>query len=415
MKPHLPLLALITFPLQAQSHLVTQAEMQPIYEASLTPYKYGLVIAPTDNKHKIDCPTVYRQGDHWYMTYVIYNGQGGKDGRGYETWLSQSDDLLHWQTLGRVLSYIGEDLHHDAKNVNPDPWLDDLRWDANQRGGFPALLDWNWGGSYQLHDYDGRHWMTYLGGAGTGYEGVNGPLHIGMAWTQGDVSTAHEWQSYPWPILSEQDKDVQWFDGLIQYKSMVYYDEQQHLGAPFLMYYNAGGINPETNYKGERIGIATSHDMRQWKRYEGNPVMSHESQGIITGDAQIQRMLIKDGRVLDGPNVPEAKDAEVIYTMYYFSAFNPTRTYSAYNTFACSKDLIHWYDWEGKDLIIPTEPYDELFAHKSFVLRYNGVVYHFYCAVNNPQQRGIAVATSQDFGHSQIVFPEPPPAKKKKK
>lgn len=413
MKKIFPLIALCFTSLHAQSYRVSQEEMKPICEASLTPYKYGLVVAPTDNKHKIDCPTVYRKGDLWYMTYVIYNGQGGKDGRGYETWLSKSEDLLHWQTLGRLLSFVGEDLNHSAKNVNPDPWLDDLRWDANQRGGFPALLDWNWGGSYELHDYDGRHWMTYLGGAGTGYEGVNGPLHVGMAWTNGDITTAHEWQSFSWPILSEQDLDVQWFDGLIQYKSMVYYDEDQHLGAPFLMYYNAGGINPKTNYKGERIGIATSQDMRRWKRYEGNPVMSHESQGIITGDAQIQKMLVKDGKVLDGPTAQEAADADVIYTMYYFSAFNPTRKYSAYNTFACSKDLIHWYDWEGDDLIIPTESYDELFAHKSFVLRYNGVVYHFYCAVNNPQQRGIAVATSKDLGKSEITFPEPPVKKKK--
>ena len=402
-----PLIALSVTAVQAQSYVVSQQEMRPVYEASLTPYKYGMVVVPEDERHKVDCPTVFRQGDRWYMTYVIYNGKGGKDGRGYETWLSESDDLLHWRTLGRLLSYIGEDTQHNAKNVNPDPWLDTLRWDANQRGGFPALLDWNWNGTYQLGQYDGRHWMTYLGGAGTGYEGVNGPLHIGMAWTDGDVSTAHEWQSYPWPILSEQDSDVQWFDGLIQYKSMVYYDEEQHLGTPFLMYYNAGGINPETQYKGERIGIATSPDMRTWHRYEGNPVFSHESQGIITGDAQIQKMYVRDGKVLDAP----AEDAEVLYTMFYFSAFNPNRTYNAYNTFACSKDLIHWYDWEGEDLIKPTEDFDSFFAHKSFVLKYNGIVYHFYCAVNKPQQRGIAVATSKDLGHSELHFPVLPPKK----
>ena len=61
------------------SYVVTQEEMLPVFQASLTPFKYGLVIAPTDNKHKIDCPTVYREGDKWYMTYVVYDGQGGKD------------------------------------------------------------------------------------------------------------------------------------------------------------------------------------------------------------------------------------------------------------------------------------------------------------------------------------------------
>ena len=44
--------------------------MQQIYEESRTPYKYGMVVAPPDNHHKYDCPTVFRHGDKWLMTYV---------------------------------------------------------------------------------------------------------------------------------------------------------------------------------------------------------------------------------------------------------------------------------------------------------------------------------------------------------
>src|SRR5574344_926100 len=84
---------------------VPQQQMEQIYDEVKTPYKYGLAVAPTDNYHKIDCPTVFRQGDKWLMTYVVYNGKGGTDGRGYETWIAQSDNLLEWHTLGRVLSY----------------------------------------------------------------------------------------------------------------------------------------------------------------------------------------------------------------------------------------------------------------------------------------------------------------------
>lgn len=40
-------------------------------------------------------------------------------------------------------------------------------------------------------------------------------------------------------------------------------------------------------------------------------------------------------------------------------------------------------------------------------MKHNGVVYHFYCAVNNDQQRGIAVATSVPMGRSDVRFPEP--------
>ena len=96
---------LIFLPLTVGAQPITQEEMSRIYQEVRTPYKYGLVVAPTDNYHKIDCPTVFRANDKWMMTYVVYNGKDGTDGRGYETWLATSDDLLHWTTLGRILAY----------------------------------------------------------------------------------------------------------------------------------------------------------------------------------------------------------------------------------------------------------------------------------------------------------------------
>ena len=358
-----------TFSLYAQRE-VPQERMEQIYEEVKTPYKYGLAVAPADNYHKIDCPTVFRQGDKWLMTYVVYNGKGGTDGRGYETWIAESDNLLEWRTLGRVLSYR------------------DGKWDCNQRGGFPALPDMEWGGSYELQTYKGRHWMTYIGGEGTGYEAVKAPLYVGLAWTKGDISTAHEWESLDKPILSIHDKDAQWWEKLTQYKSTVYWDKDKTLGAPFVMYYNAGGRHPETDLKGERVGIALSKDMKTWKRYSGNPVFAHEADGTITGDAHIQKM-------------------GDVYVMFYFSAFEPSRKYKAFNTFAASYDLVNWTDWKGADLIIPSKNYDELFAHKSYVVKHDGVVYHFYCAVNNAEQRGIAIATSKPMGRSAVRFPKP--------
>ncbi|MBP3849645.1 MAG: beta-galactosidase [Prevotella sp.] len=355
--------------------------MQRIYQEVRTPYKYGMVVAPTDNYHKIDCPTVFQQDGKWYMTYVVYNGKEGLDGRGYETWLAESDDLLHWTTKGRILSYK------------------DDGWDMNQRGGFPALIDWTWGGSYKLGDFKGRHWMTYIGGHGTGYEAVREPLNIGLAWTQDDITQAHEWQSDDKPLISIDDKEAQWWEKLTEYKSTIYEMRNEKGGMRnalpkelakyrFVMFYNAGGVNPMNNLKAERIGIALSNDLKKWKRYQQNPVYFHESPGIITGDAQIVKM----------------KDC---FVMFYFSAYNPQRRYNAYNTFAVSRDLIHWQDWEGEDLIWPTKSYDEMFAHKSYVVKHDGVVYHFYCAVNNDQQRGIAVATSVPMGRSEVRFPKP--------
>lgn len=354
----------------AEQYEVSQEQMVRIYDEARTPFKYGLVIVPGDNSHKIDCPTVFRQGDKWLMTYVVYNGQQWRDGRGYETWLAESDNLLQWRTLGRILSFR------------------DGYWDCNQRGGFPGLLNWEWGGDYESKTYKGRHWMTYIGGEGRGYEAEEKPLYVGLAWTDNDVTKAHEWESLDKPLLSIHDKDAQWWENQVQYKSTIYYDKNKTMGYPFVMFYNAAGIHPETHYKAERVGIALSKDMKNWKRYSGNPVFSHESSGTITGDAQIQKM-------------------GDIYVMFYYSAHNPTRKYKAYNTFACSYDLVHWNEWQGEDLVIPSEDYDEKYAHKCFVLKHDGIVYHFYCAVNHNDQRGIAVATSKPMGKSKIAFPKP--------
>jgi predicted GH43/DUF377 family glycosyl hydrolase len=366
----LTILSLISVLSGFTADIIPQSDMQRIYNEVRTPYKYGMVVAPTDNYHKIDCPTVFRVGDKWLMTYVVYNGKDGLDGRGYETWLASSDDLLHWNTEGRILSYKEDG------------------WDMNQRGGFPALIDWTWAGNYGISKYKKNYWLTYIGGHGTGYEAVREPLNIGIAWTDGDITQAHEWQSGNKPLLSINDKDAQWWEKLVQYKSTIYDDPQKTLGKRFVMFYNAGGINPANDLKAERIGIALSNDLKKWKRYEGNPIFANEVGGIITGDAQIAKM-------------------GDLYVMFYFKAYDPSRKYNAFNTFAVSRDLIHWQRWEGEDLIWPTKTYDEMFAHKSYVLKHKGVVYHFYCAVNNDQQRGIAVATSVPMGRSQVHFPAP--------
>ena len=378
-RKRLVLLSLLVFGgITAFAQKISQNVMQKIYDEVKTPYKYGMVVAPKDNYHQIDCPMVYREGGKWFMTYVVYNGKDGTDGRGYETWLATSDDLLQWKTLGRLLCYAGKG------------------WDMNQRAGYPALIDWTWNGSYEMAKYKGRHWMSYFGGEGTGYEAIRKPLNMGMASTKGDITQAHPWETSSSPVLSINDKSAQWWEKLTHYKSTVYWDKNKTLGKPFVMFYNAGGINPANQLKAERIGIALSSNMTSWrrlplrtaKRKTGNPVFFHEAPGIITGDAQIVKF----------PHY---------YVMFYFSAYNPERKYNAYNTFAVSRDLVNWQDWDGADLVYPSKPYDDMFAHKSYVLKHQGVVYHFYCAVNHAGQRGIAVATSVPMGRSQVSFPTP--------
>lgn len=346
---------------QKQNAIVSDSEMQRIYEEVKTPYKYGMVVVPEDDGRKIDCPSVFRQGDKWYMSYIQF------DGRGYETWIAASKDLLHWQTLGRQMSFSS----------------DTSLWDANQKAGYIALQDETWDGSYAWQQYDHKKWMSYIGGNAKGYEA--GLLSIGIAYTDRDVSKPHEWQRLPAPVLGSKDADVRWWENRKEYKSSIIWDKQKTTGYPFVMYYNANGDTAADNKKTrwfERIGMAVSKDMVHWERYLKEPVMHHPIG--ITGDAVVQRI----GK---------------IWVMFYYGAFWEGRK-DAFNRFACSYDLVHWTDWKGADLIHASEPYDDRFAHKSFVVKYKGVVYHFYCATNKKDQRGIAVATSVDRGKSKLNF-----------
>ncbi|MCE1197337.1 MAG: hypothetical protein LWW85_00080 [Marinilabiliales bacterium] len=351
--------------------IVSPEKMQEIYEQVKTPFKYGWVLAPPDDSKKCDSPTVFRFRGKWYMTYIVYDGKTSRDGRGYETWLAQSKDLLHWNTLGKILSF--------ANNGG---------WDCNQKAGYLALVDPDWKGSQKAEKYRDRYWLSYIGGGSRGYE--TPPINIGMACSEQPVNKVVPWETLSAPVLKADDRDSRWWDNEVLYKSTVIHDKQLTLGHPFVMFYNAKGGKSDTSRTAERIGMAVSDDLLHWQRYGTSPVLDHH-QGI-TGDAQIRKM---------GP----------LWVMFYFGAFWKDKP-GAFDRFACSYDLVHWTDWQGEDLIAPSEPFDNLYAHKPWVVRYKGIVYHFYCAVNKQDQRGIAVATSKNLRARTVHFVEKIPDKK---
>jgi alpha-L-fucosidase 2 len=339
---------------------VADTIMNRIYNEIKTPHKYGLILIPEKAK-MMDCPAVFRKDNSWYMTYIVF------DGKGYETWLAKSDNLLQWKTLGKILSFSS----------------DTTEWDALQKAGYISLQDPTWGGSYAWQSWNNKYWMSYIGGNAKGYEA--GDLSMGIAWTSSDPTTSHEWERIKTPVLSSKDNDVRWWENRKIFKSSVIWDKDNTTGHPFVMYYNANGDTAKNNTRTrwfERVGMAVSDDMIHWKRFGEGPVMHHFSG--ITGDAVIQKM-------------------DDIWVMFYFGAFWDGRK-DAFNRFACSYDLVNWTDWTGPDLIAPSQPFDERYAHKPYLIKHKGVVYHFYCAVNNKDQRGIAVATSVDMGKSKLNF-----------
>ena len=272
------------------------------------------------------------------MSYIVYDGQG------YETWLAESENLLDWQSKGRLLSF--------TKNT----------WDANQKAGYMALVDIAWEGSYEVGQHGGKYWMSYLGGASEGYE--KGVLGVGMA-NSTSINATGEWNRLIKPVLLPDDADARWFEEKKIYKSSIIYDDRQHTGFPFVMYYNAKGDTADY----ESIGMAGSKDMVRWHRIGKGPVIT-KHKGIC-GDAQIVKI-------------------DDIYVMFYFGAFWKP---GAFERFACSYNMVNWTDWNGEDLIAPSEDYDQKYAHKPWVIKWEGMVYHFYNAVGS-EGRVIALATS---------------------
>ena len=323
---------------------VSDAEMRGVYEAARTPFKYGVILRG-DEGTMLDCPSVFRHAGAWFMVYVCMNKVG------YETHLATSRDLLKWEPLGKILPFRADG------------------WDKWQAGGTIALQNHEWGGDATIEQFNGRYWLSYLGGALQGYE--TDPLSIGLAWTKSPD------RPEPWtrlennPRLTPSQPDARPFENTTLYRSSILYDRNETLGHPFVMFYNGKTVENKRNV--ERIGMAVSEDMVNWTRHGYGPVIDNGSG--ISGDPQVVRM-------------------GDLWVMFYFGhAWKP----KAFDTFACSRDLVHWTKWTGEHLVEPSaEGFDSTFAHKPWMIRHDGVVYHFYCSVNK-KERTIAVATSEDF------------------
>ncbi|MDO4627578.1 MAG: glycosylase [Planctomycetia bacterium] len=328
----------------AVSEEVKIEEMENVYKEVKTPFKYGIVVEELGG-HLVDSPGIFRKDGTWFMSFISQS-----KGWGYESFLAKSDDLLKWEFLGPLMSFREEG------------------WDAWQAAAYPALVDCAWSGSSEMLPFEGKYWYTYLGGALKGYE--TEPLSIGMAWTENPTKVG-ELGRLEKPVLSVSDTSARWFEKATLYKSNVIWDRDKTLGHPFVMYYNAKCDGSRAGgRRTERIGMAVSDDLLTWTRFGEEPVIDNGTG--ISGDPQI----VKIGD---------------LWVMFYFGAFWRPK---AFDTFAVSRDLVHWKKWEGPDLISPSEPWDATYAHKPWVVKWDGVVYHYYCAVGN-RGRAIALATSE--------------------
>ena len=326
---------------------ITDSEMNDIYNKIKTPVKHGAVIKWENDF--TDSPTVFQKDGVFYMYFIAIS----KDTKvsGYETHLASSTDLLHWNYLGPI--FRRNDLNH---------------WDSKQCAGYAAFKDIAFDGTNALESIGGRYYITYLAGNSDGYE--PDPLYMGQAFTY-DPTNPDAFTRFDEPILRPDDDDARNLETKTLYKSCLFRDVLGVTGYPYVNIYNGKAQNHT-----ERIFLAVSEDGEHWERYGDRAVLD-------------MTLIDPDTRIAGDPQIVCIGD---IYVMFFFH-FTAGR--GAYDTFACSRDLVNWRVWDGEPLIAPTEEWENVHAHKPWFIRHNGVNYHFYCAVNKNNERYIAVATSK--------------------
>ncbi len=290
-----------------------------------------------------DCPTVFQLPGNraWCMSFI------GFDGRGYRSFIAQSDDLVHW-TQPRLAMDYGPEGAFDHGGCVLGAYLY-TRYDI--------------AGPRTLRRRQGRYWSLYgayprQGGyeLRPGYQGLANS-DDGLIWRRAQEA----------PTLSVFDPDCgTWEKDCIYQPWLVEYRRR------FYDFYNAaeGGL--------EQTGVAFSSDLHRWKRYDGNPVLRLRPDGydaVFCSDPKVYR---------DGDH----------WMMWYFGVGRN----GAHIMAAFSVDLLHW-------TALPEPLYragghpgglDRQFAHKTSLVYdpSRKCWFLFYCAVGD-SGRGIGLLTSR--------------------
>lgn len=327
---------------------VSKETMREIYEKIKTTGPKTPVMRLDEDM--TDSPSVFKYKGVWYLYYISISKDVTKSG--YETHMAKSADLLHWEPVGTI--FRRNDRNH---------------WDSKQIAGYGAFFDIAFGGSNELQPVGGQYHLSYLAGNSDGYE--PDPLYMGEAVADSPVDP-DGFTRFEEPIMKPEDPDHRPFEERTLYKSFMFRDPNRVTGYPYVNIYNA-----KASDRKERIFLAVSEDGEHWERYGEHHVFARQDrlpEVLITGDPQI--VLLGD-----------------VYVMFYFTW---TEGQTAFNTFACSYDLVHWTDWEGEPLVQSDCEMDNEHAHKTWFVHEGGKNYHFYCAVNHQGERFIAVAESAD-------------------
>ncbi len=288
-----------------------------------------------------DVPTIFQlQGDdRWYISFIAF------DGSGYNSFIAESTDLIHWGNM-RLAMGFGPEAEFDYGGRVLGAYLYES-YDIEA----PRLLK----------KREGKFWSLYGAYPRQGAYELR-PGYEGLAWSK-DGKTWHRAKDKY--ILSVHDADCGEWE-----KDCIYQPWLVERGGKFFNFYNAA------NGRIEQTGLAFSSNLFDWTRCSANPIIRNTPGGY-------DEVFCSDPKVFhDGEH----------WTMFYFGVGRG----GAHITIAFSRDLIHWtkhpeplYKAGGHPAAL-----DKKYAHKiSLVFNpKNETFYMFYCAVGK-KGRGIGLIT----------------------
>ena len=320
-----------------------------------TPYKYGKLVLAASNEpgafdgRTVDCPFVFHHDGRFHMTYV------GWDGTGYQTGLASSGNLVDWKKEGCILR---RDPASPVTRYNiAMNWI--VRHNELRSAG-------------ELKKVRGRFLGVYHAYPNAGLE--EGPAAIGLCWSD-DLM---RWEIEN-PCLRPED-GADWENGglykpcLVEYRGIWY------------LFYNAK-TTPLPRERGggwrEQTGVATSTDLKNWRRYDQNPIVPNGPAGSWDERFASDPCVLLDGRR---------------WAFFYYSLDTKGK---ARDLLALGDDPFH--PQKVNAILIDVGPpgaVDATYAHKPSMVYQQGTLYHFYCAVSGKwpnEVRGISVARSRPW------------------
>jgi len=292
-----------------------------------------------------DVPTVFQipGSNRWYMSFI------GFDGHGYQSFIAESEDLVHWDQMKLAMGY-GPEGEFDNGGVVLGAYLYedyDIRAPRTLKkkdGKFVSL--------YGAYPRQGGYELR------PGYEGLASSVD-GLSWQRAKNE----------PILSVHQEDCgDWEKDCIYQPWLLEHDDKYH------NLYNAA------NGQIEQLGLARSDNLSDWKRHGDNPV-------ITVGPKTSY-------------NEKFSSDIKVFWDKDHWAGFFfGVGKGGAHIMMAFSYDLVNW--------TIDSDPIykaggnpsglDALYAHKISLVwnPENECYYMFYCAVDKDENRGIGLITSK--------------------